>query len=142
MLFGKTKNICDNPGTSSFDTRFAAINFLPALLAVILPKCPLCLIGLLSLFGLSSVIAAEWLLPASLFFLAVALCSLGYRACRQSAFAPLALGTFAASLILSGKFFYENSFVLYIGFFLLVTAIVWNSWCVIRLKNQNNCNCP
>lgn len=100
----------------------------------LLPKiaCPACwpaYAGLLSSLGLGFLIPnTKYLLPLTAAFLMLAVGMLAFRARRRHGYAPFALGTPAASLILFGKFSFDSNPVLYAGLGLLILASVWNSW--------------
>ncbi len=100
----------------------------------LLPKiaCPACwpaYAGLLSLIGLGFLIPNRaYLLPLTALFLALAVGALGVGARRKRGYAPLAVGTIAAGLIMAGKFSLESDLIFYAGLGLLVLASIWNSW--------------
>ena len=99
----------------------------------LLPKlaCPACwpaYAGLLSSVGLGFLISTMYLLPLTAAFLLLAVGMLGFRARRRHGYVPFALGIFAASFILFGKFSLASNPVLYAGLGLLIVASVWNGW--------------
>ena len=99
----------------------------------LLPKvaCPACwpaYAGLLSSLGLGFLISTAYLLPMTAAFLLLAVGMLGFRARRRRGYVPFALGIFAASFILFGKFSLASNPVLYAGLGLLIVASVWNGW--------------
>jgi len=69
-----------------------------------------------------------YLFPLTIFFLLIAVATLGFRARRRWGYRPLALGLTGAAGIVAGKFFMDNAYVGYAGVFLLVAASVWNAW--------------
>lgn len=106
---------------------------LPAICLALLPKltCAACwpaYAGLLSAFGIGFFDYTPYLLPLTAVFLALTLAALGYRARDRRGFAPLALGAFAATIVLIGKFQLDSDAALYAGVSLLVAASLWNAW--------------
>lgn len=60
--------------------------FVPALIVVILPKCPLCLMAyasILGTFGLTPLLYSFWILPVTIFFSALTIILLYYKAKRS-----------------------------------------------------------
>lgn len=111
--------------------RLQIASLLPAVGAALIPKltCPACwpaYAALLSALGVSFIDYTPYLLPLTLVFLAVTLAILAWRPRRG--FAPLALGLFAAAVMLIGKFFFDSDTATYAGIALLVGASSWNAW--------------
>jgi hypothetical protein len=71
---------------------------VPAGAAAILPKCPFCLMGVMSAVGLSSGIKAFWFLPFTLFFLFTTIAALAFQARRRRSYSPFLLGVMAAAI--------------------------------------------
>lgn len=99
----------------------------------LLPKlmCPACwpaYASILSSLGLGFLISARYLFPVTAVFLTLAVGSLWFRASQRRGFAPFWIGLFAASAILSGKFYFDAAAAMYGGAGLLVVASVWNGW--------------
>ncbi len=69
-----------------------------------------------------------YLLPLTVFSLALAVAALGFRARRRRGYGPLALGLLAAALVVLGKFTWDWNLAVYGGLAALVGASVWNSW--------------
>jgi hypothetical protein len=69
-----------------------------------------------------------YLLPLTIFSLALALAALGFRANRRRGYGPLAAGTLAAALLLVGKFVLDSNGTSYGGLAGLIGASLWNSW--------------
>jgi mercuric ion transport protein len=106
---------------------------VPGIGLSLLPKvaCPACwpaYAGLLSSLGLGFLISTAYLLPMTAAFLLLAVGMLGFRARRRRGYVPFALGIFAASFILFGKFSSASNPVLYAGLGLLIVASAWNGW--------------
>jgi hypothetical protein len=106
---------------------------LPGIGVSLLPKlmCPACwpaYAGIMSALGLGFLIAAKYLLPMTVLFLAVTAFALGFRASRRHGYGPLGVGLIAAAVILTGKFYFDAEQATYAGVGLLVAASVWNSW--------------
>jgi len=111
--------------------RLQLASLLPAVGAALLPKltCPACwpaYAALLSALGVGFVDYTPVLLPLTLVFLIVTLTILAWRPKRG--YAPLALGLFAAAIMLIGKFFFDSDIATYAGVALLVGASTWNAW--------------
>jgi hypothetical protein len=106
---------------------------LPGIGVSLLPKlaCPLCwpvYTGFVSALGLGFLISANYLLPLTVAFLAIAAAALGFRASRRRGYGPFWLGLVAAAVILTGKFYFDAAPAVYTGVGLLIAASVWNSW--------------
>jgi hypothetical protein len=69
-----------------------------------------------------------YLLPLSGLALALALAALGFRARRRRGYAPLAVGSLGAVLLLLGKFVLDSDLAVYAGVAALVGASLWNAW--------------
>ncbi len=110
---------------------------LPGLGASFLPVglCPACLpayAGVLSSFGLGMILEKRYLLPLSVFFLALAMGALAYKAKERRGYGPLWLGILASGLILAGKFALNITWLVYLGAFSLLMASIWNALPVQR----------
>jgi hypothetical protein len=111
--------------------RMQLASLLPAVGAALLPKltCPACwpaYAALLSALGVGFIDYTPYLLPLTLVFLVTTLAILAWRPRRG--YAPLALGWFAAAIMLIGKFFFDSDIATYVGVALLIGASVWNAW--------------
>ena len=124
------------------DSRFWHLNLtlLPTLVMAALPKCPLCLMGLMSVVGLGSFIQASWLLPLTLTFLIIALGAMALRANKRHNYGPFGLGVISAVVILLGKFGVDYAPLTYAGLAMLVCASLWNSW-PGRKTYKADCEC-
>jgi len=117
------------------------LQLLPALSVALLPKCPLCLLSVMSVVGLGSVITVAWLLPLMLFFLGATLLSLGLSACRRHNYGPPALGLIAAGFIALGKFYFNSNSAAGAGIILLFVASLWNAPIKRNVSSRPDCNC-
>jgi hypothetical protein len=111
---------------------------LPAILLIILPKCPLCLgawFGIFGAIGARSWIAGAWGTPLGAALLSVTVCALAVRAFRTRDPRPVALGLPGAIAVLAGKHF-TDIFSLCAGGCLLVLATALQS-----ASGQKTC-CP
>jgi len=93
--------------------------------------CPACwplYAGLLSSMGLGFSNYTPYLLPVTAVLLGLSLFSFIWKAEERRGYLPLALGIIAALLILSGKFYFEQSLMVYGGVSLLIAASIWNIW--------------
>lgn len=111
----------------------SSLGAIPAIGAALLPKvaCPACwpaYAGVLSSFGLTFLMETRWLLPLTASFLVLAVGTLVFRARRRRGFGPFGLGLLAATLVMVGKFAFDNDPAMYVGIALLVTASLWNAW--------------
>jgi len=111
----------------------SSLGALPAIGAALLPKvaCPACwpaYAGVLSAFGLTSLMQTRWLLPLTASFLVLAVGALAFRARRRRGYGPFGLGLVAAVLVMVGKFVFDNDLAMYVGVALLVGASLWNAW--------------
>ena len=61
-------------------------------------------------------------------FLALAVAVLAYKANRRHGYRPFFMGLTAATMIVVGKYAFDNDLFSYAGTFLLVAASVWNAW--------------
>jgi len=109
------------------------LSALPAIGIAVLPKltCAACwpiYSGLLSSLGLGFVNYTPYLLPLTVFFLALSLAALAYRARNRWGYRPFILGLPAAAMVIVGKFVFDSDMALYSGAALLVGASFWNSW--------------
>ena len=108
-------------------------SLLPTIGVALLPKltCPACwpaYAGLLGALGLGFVDYTPYLLPLSVLFVVAVLATLAYRARQRHGYRPLLLGALAGTLLLIGKFQYDNDTIMYLGLGLLIGASVWNTW--------------
>lgn len=116
----------------------------PALLAAVLPKCPLCLMaytGLLGAAGISPSLYQRWFLPLSIGFSAIALYMLARGARQRRGYSPLFLGFIAVAALLAGKFYFDHFLITYGGASLLLAAFLWNSWPKRKADAQAQCEC-
>ena len=114
------------------------LTILPTAATAALPKCPVCLMGVLSAIGLGSVIKASWLLPLSLTFLIIAIGLLLHRSRKRHDFKPLLTGALAAGLILVGKFYFDSYVLTYLGVGILIATSIWSSW---PKRSSTPCRC-
>lgn len=106
--------------------------------------CPACwplYAGLLSALGLGFVDYTPYLLPVTAVLLALSLVPLAWKARQRWGYRPLTAGVFSAALILSGKFWIDNSALFYAGVGVLLAVSVWNIW-PVTAKNCPACEDP
>lgn len=116
----------------------------PALLAAILPKCPLCLMayaGILGIFGIDPFLYGFCVLPAAIFFSAFTLVILFFQARRNRRVLPLFPSLAAVSFILLDKFYLNSNWMIYLGVAALLVFSVWLSIPKDSKAESNNCNC-
>lgn len=109
------------------------LSALPPIGIAVLPKltCAACwpiYSGFLGSLGLGFVNYTPYLLPLTVFFLALSLASLAYRARSRWGYRPFFLGLSASAMVIVGKFVFDSDIALYSGAALLVGASFWNSW--------------
>ncbi len=78
--------------------------------------------------GLTFLTDTAYLFPLTLFFLAVSVTALAFRAGRRHGFGPFALGILASVVLLTGKFAIDAPWLAYSGTALLLAASGWNAW--------------
>ncbi len=110
-----------------------SLALLSAIGVALLPNltCPACwpaYAALLSSLGVSVVVTTKYLFPLTLFFIALALGSLGWEARRRRGFGPLIVGLVGASLLITGRFVVASNMLLYFGITTFVSAALWNGW--------------
>lgn len=120
-------------------------SILPVIGVAFLPKlaCPACwpaYAGLLSLFGIGIIDYTPYLLPLTLFFLFSALGALFYKAENRHGYLPFYIGIISSTILMAGKFYFENEFSMYIGLGLLILASIWNTWPLKSHKGDINCS--
>ena len=103
---------------------------LPALVLVVLPKCPLCVaawVGVLGSLGTSSWVLTLYGTPLTLALISVALCAiaLSYLATREPR--PLLVGLLGALIMLLGRGRFDVPPLVYAGLLLLSAAVVWSN---------------
>ena len=120
---------------------FARRNFslLPALLAAILPKCPLCLasyIGVFGAFGVSPLLYGFWIMPVALLASSATLVLLYLQARKNRQYLPLLPGLPAPLVIFAGKFYFDSDRLIYAG---LVLLLISSLWLAISSKKRARC---
>jgi hypothetical protein len=118
------------------------VTFLPAAVVAFLPKCPLCLVGIMSALGLGTLISGAWLKPLTLVLLLTAVGSLTIGARRGRGYKPLLLGFPAAAIVFVSKFYLDYPLATYGGLALLLAATFWGAWAKERAATQvSDCGC-
>lgn len=120
------------------------ISALPAIGIAMLPKiaCPACwpaYIGVLGSLGVSFLIETRHLFLLTVAFLIFALFFMAFRARQRRGYYPLALGLFASTLLLVGKFHFDNNLATFGGTGLLMIASLWNSWPRTTMEQRSRC---
>lgn len=118
---------CGLSPSSPGPTAARHLTLLPAVVLILLPKCPLCLmawLGALGSMGVSSWVTELWGAPLAVGLLVLANSALVLRAWRSRHWAPVLVGLLGSGTLLTGKLLLEASLLLYPGFGLLVTASI------------------
>lgn len=110
-------------------------------IAALLPKCPLCVMAILSVLGLSIDINAEIFYPLTFLFILLGLGAMTLQARHKQEFKPLFLGILASMLIIAGKFYLPISIIFYSGLLLFTVAIMWNIFLPEKAKFKAGCKC-
>lgn len=113
--------------------RFSSLFALPGIAFAMLPAlvCPACwpaYAGLLSSLGVTFLADEKYLYPLTVFFLSLAVAALLWRARKQRKYSPFIIGTVGASLVVLGKFSFDNPWLNYLGIALLIGTSLWNAW--------------
>lgn len=107
------------------------LSFIPAMVLLLLPKCPLCFaawLGTLGSFGASSWLRFIWGTPLAIILLGVTVGSFALRAWRSRDVRPLLLGMLGALGLFGGKEILELLSLQLLGLVLLIGASVWSTW--------------
>jgi len=121
-------------GSGSASNRWSSsLAVLPGIGASLLPVgiCPACwpaYAGLFSSLGFGYLFETAYLLPLTVFFFAVAVAALAYKAKIRRGFGPFVLGIVASAIVFMAKFSYDSDLFMYVGATLLVIASLWNAW--------------
>lgn len=118
----------------------AQLSFIPAILLLFLPKCPLCFaawFGILGAYGASSWLTTIWGTPIVLILLSLVIGSLGLRAWQSCDARPLLLGTLGALALLCGKCISGVPSLQFLGLVVLSASSVWGS---LRASNSRKIN--
>lgn len=117
---------------------------LPAVGAALLPVgfCPACwpaYAGVLGALGLGFLLDRAYLLPLTTALFGLALFALAFRAKSRRGYGPFVLGVLSAGLMLTFKFVYALTPLVYAGLAGFVVASFWNAW----LKQESKAgSCP
>jgi hypothetical protein len=103
------------------------LTFMPAVGITLLPKCPLCLIGIMSALGLGTLISVIWLKPLTIVLLGVAVASVALAADRGRGYTLSVLGLLAGVVVFVSKFYLDYAPTTYGGLALLFVATVWGA---------------
>src|SRR5579884_1638221 len=104
--------------------RCRPLPIVPAIVLLVLPKCPLCVcawLGLSGALGLGSIIVGAWGLPLGAVLVLITISALSVRAFRTRDLRPVWLGLLGAAALMGGKQF-SNILLLSAGACLLLLA--------------------
>jgi hypothetical protein len=113
---------------------------VPALLTVLMPKCPICWMALMSSLGVGSTIGADWLRPIAFGLLLLPVIALFIRARRCGRYGAFLLGIVAASAMYFCKFELFSDPGVYLSGLGLVGASIWNA-AIKRRTHDFGCRC-
>lgn len=116
-------------------------SFGSTLIALLLPKCPLCAMAILSVLGLSADFDPGIFYPLTLIFILFGLGAVALRARQKGNYKPLYLAVAASALILTGKFYFVSTAAFYTGAGLFMVAVLWNGYLPAARKCHTNCKC-
>lgn len=111
------------------------------ILIAVMPKCPICWLGLMSVFGVGSVINAYWLKPVVAVLLFLSVSALLVRGRRRGGYGPFLLGLMAAILIYMCKFGFDYDVGVYLGGGMLVGTSIWNALPKHQVPDSVRCHC-
>lgn len=103
------------------------LTLLPAVVLVLLPKCPLCLmawLGFLGSLGVGSWVSGLWGAPLAIGLLILTNSALVLRARRSHDWGPVLVGLLGSGTLLAGKLLLDTPLLLYAGLGLLVMASI------------------
>lgn len=106
------------------------LNLLPAVAVLVLPKCPVCVAGWISLFGLAGTdawLTGVWGVPIFAGLLLIGLLGMGWRVWRGAAPALLWAGVPGAAAVLTGKQL-GHAWLSCAGLMVMVVASLWGHW--------------
>ena len=117
----------------------------PALGIAFLPKliCPACwpaYAALASAAGVPFLLETTVLFPITLVALALVVGLLAWRASERRGYGPMVLGLASSTVVLIGKFAFDNNPAAYASATVLLAACVWNSW--PRRAPLESASCP
>lgn len=114
---------------------------LPALAVAMLPKCPLCLMSVLSVVGLGSLISVTWLFPLTVSLLGLVVAVQAWGAYRRRSYKPVLMSLAGAAAVLLGRFQIEFMPLVYAGMAMLIGASLWNYWVKKKASDEAACRC-
>lgn len=112
------------------------LTFMPAAGLTLLPKCPFCLLGILSALGLGTVINVTWLKPLTIALLGIAVASLAISVHRGRGYRHSVLGLLAGIMVFVSKFYLDYRPATYASLAFLFAATMWGA---VR-KNYSSLN--
>lgn len=118
---------CGRGPSSSRSGAARHLTLLPAVLLVVLPKCPLCLMawfGALGSLGVSSWVSGLWGAPLVIGLLVLTDSALVLRARRSRNWRPVLVGLLGSGALLAGKLLLNAPPLLFAGLALLVAASI------------------
>lgn len=114
------------------------LTLLPAVVLVLLPKCPLCFMawfGALGSLGISSWVSGVWGAPLAVGLLVLTNSALALQAWRSDEWKPVLVGLLGSGALLAGKLLLDAPLLLYAGLGLLVAASISSNRLVSQLRS-------
>lgn len=127
--------------TTDHDNRkwLALVSAASTLIVILIPKCPLCAIAILSVFGISVNFDAGGFYPLTFVFILIGLAATVWRTRQKRNYNPLYLAAFASVLILTGKFHFDSTAIFYTGVVLFFAAVLWSYYLSAAPKCAAHC---
>ena len=105
------------------------LRLLPAVIVVLLPKCPFCVaawFGALGSVGASAWLRAVWGIPLAAGLLSIVIVSLALAARRCRDGRPLLAGALGAAALFGSKYGMDRPILAFGGLILLIAATLWS----------------
>lgn len=122
----------------SRDIGFSAV---ATVLAVAVPKCPICWVALAGALGVGSAVSSYWSQPLAVALLLLPVSALFVRARARRGYGPFSLGLLAAVAMYLCKFRLDYEVGLYLSGATLLGASIWNAVPKRRAADDMQCHC-
>lgn len=131
---------CDSASPRTGSGRREQLRLLPAVILVLLPKCPLCLaawFGMLGSVGASAWLRAVWGMPLAAALLGVAVLSLVPAARDSRDWRPMLVGILSAAAVFAGKYAIDQPILVGAGLVLFIASSLWSGWLSAARANRS-----